>query len=133
MRGLSDRLIAFNRKFGRPVRPKPTANLKNNEVEQLLGKLDEELAELRQAIDVRDLKAIADGLGDTIYVTAGIALQFGIDIDVVLDLVHKSNMTKTASDVGEPIKGEAYQEPPLDAALESMSVLEHRRANTIGL
>lgn len=122
MRGLTDRLVAFNNKFGRPVRQRPTVDLEGIEVEQLLGKLDEEVTELREAIDGRDLKAIADGLADTIYVTAGIALQFGIDIDVILDLVHKSNMTKTSAVGGEPVKGDAYREPPIAEALESMTV-----------
>lgn len=130
MRGLTDRLRVFNTKYGRPVRPRPTADLGHAEVAQFLGKLDEELAELRQAIDNRALTATADALADIIYVTGGIALQFGIDIDLVLDLVHKSNMTKEVSDDGELIKGESYREPPLEAALESMSLLKRRNATT---
>ncbi len=37
---------------------------------------------------------IADGLADLIYVINGAALEFGIDLEPVLDAVHQNNMDK---------------------------------------
>ena len=126
MRSLTDRLVAFNQKFGRPVRACPSTDLDAAEIEQLLGKLEEEVSELRNAIGGMDLASIADGLGDTIYVIAGISVQFGIDIDKVLDLVHRSNMTKVSSGAGEAVKGRGYRRPALEAALVDMRI-RHRQ------
>src|SRR6185437_13699609 len=105
IRGLTDRLSAFNRRFGRPVRSQPTVELPMAEVQQFVTKLREEVSELIQAISLGELVDIADGLGDSIYVISGIALQYGLDIDVILDVVHRSNMTKDPSIDGEPRKG----------------------------
>lgn len=121
MRGLTDRLTAFNVRFGRPVREYPSSSLPTDEIAQALQKLDEELQELLEAIDAADLVGIADGLGDVIYVVAGISVQFGIDIDHVLDLIHRSNMTKDVHDEG-PMKGDSYSRPQIEAAIANMTI-----------
>lgn len=75
--------------------------------------IEEEARELRQAVEVKDLVAIADALGDLAYVVYGAALHFGIDLDRVVAEVHRSNMTKTAAGDAKSVKGTGYQRPDL--------------------
>ena len=43
--------------------------------------IKEELDELKEAIDNRDIKEVADALTDILYVTYGAGHAFGIDLD----------------------------------------------------
>jgi hypothetical protein len=59
---------------------------------------------------VRDAaeKLVKEGC-DMILTAAGVLATLGVDIDEALRRVHASNMTKTPSCVGKPIKGPAYE------------------------
>jgi len=71
-----------------------------------------------------DVVQIADALGDLAYVVYGAALAFGIDLDAVVDEIHRSNMSKLGAD-GKPIyredrkvlKGPNYFPPNLKEVL----------------
>lgn len=84
----------------------------------------EELDELAEALKARDLVEVADALADIVYVVYGSAISFGIDLDEVLEEVHRSNMSKlghdgkavTRSD-GKVIKGPQYEEPDVEGVL----------------
>ncbi len=54
----------------------------------------EELDEFYEGIENDDVVEIADALGDLIYVVCGAALVYGIDLESVVDEIHRSNMTK---------------------------------------
>ena len=54
----------------------------------------EELSELKEAIDKKDIKEIADALTDILYVTYGAGHAFGIDLDKCFEEVQNSNMSK---------------------------------------
>lgn len=56
--------------------------------------LVEELKELIDAVKEGDLTAVADALADTLYVTYGWAIAYGIDIRPIFREVHRSNMEK---------------------------------------
>ena len=81
----------------------------------------EELSELKEALENKDLKEVADALTDILYVTYGAGHSFGIDLDKCFDEVQKSNMSKLGKD-GKPIynefgkvmKGPNYFEPNLN-------------------
>ena len=81
----------------------------------------EELTELKEALENKDLKEVADALTDILYVTYGAGHSFGIDLDKCFDEVQKSNMSKLGKD-GKPIynefgkvmKGPNYFEPNLN-------------------
>lgn len=64
--------------------------------------IEEEAAELREALDADDIVEVADTVADLLYVAYGAALTFGIPVGAVFSEVHRSNMTKLA-DAGEPI------------------------------
>jgi predicted HAD superfamily Cof-like phosphohydrolase len=99
-------------------------DLPRAEVQQLMELLDEEVGELRKALQEADLVGIADGLGDVVYVAYGAALQYGIDLDVVIRAIHDANMTKADADevtLREKVpRGESYIPPALEDKLRDM-------------
>ena len=82
--------------------------------------IKEELEELKEAMDKKDIKEVADALTDILYVTYGAGHAFGIDLDKCFQEVQNSNMSKLGSD-GKPIyndkgkvmKGPNYYKPDL--------------------
>ena len=68
--------------------------------------IKEELEELTQAIDDKNLLEVADALTDILYVTYGAGHAFGIDLDKCFDEVQNSNMSKLGED-GKPIYNES--------------------------
>jgi len=82
--------------------------------------IDEEFHELLNAVDKEDIVETADALADLVYVIYGTAITFGINLDVVFEEVHRSNMTKERSgDYSDPnkphkvIKGLNYSPPDI--------------------
>lgn len=77
----------------------------------------EELAEWIEAHVDQDFVAVADALGDRLYVLLGDAVAVGCPLDEVFDAVHESNMTKVRDGVdacGKALKGTGYQSPRLN-------------------
>ena len=110
----------FMKTFGQEVKEK--AEFPSNKITTLRYDLiSEELAELKEAIDKKDIKEVADALTDILYVTYGAGHAFGIDLDKCFDEVQRSNMSKLGVD-GKPIynekgkvmKGPNYFEPDLN-------------------
>ena len=64
--------------------------------------INEELEELKQAIEKRDITEVADALTDILYVTYGAGHAFGINLDKCFEEVQSSNMSKLGKD-GKPI------------------------------
>ena len=87
--------------------------------------IHEELKELQNAMETRNLKEIADALTDLLYVTYGSGHAYGINLDKCFAEVQRSNMSKLGQD-GKPIynekgkvmKGPNYFEPNLKQFLE---------------
>ena len=110
--------------FGQEVKNK--ASFGSNKINQLRYNLiKEELDELKQAIDNKDLLEVADALTDILYVTYGAGHAFGINLDKCFDEVQNSNMSKL-DDNGKPIynddgkvmKGPKYFKPDLSKFLK---------------
>ena len=109
----------FMQTFGQDVKSSPAFSTdKINNLRYNLIK--EELDELKQALDNKDLLEVADALTDILYVTYGAGHAFGIDLDKCFDEVQNSNMSKLGKD-GKPIfnefgkvmKGPNYFKPDL--------------------
>ncbi len=109
----------FMETFGQEIKEK--ASFPNDEITSLRYELiKEELDELKEAMDKKDLKETADALTDILYVTYGAGHAFGIDLDKCFKEVQNSNMSKLGSD-GKPIyndkgkvmKGPNYFKPDL--------------------
>ena len=93
------------RTFGQKVKTK--ASFSDKKTNQLrLDLISEELEELKNAMESKDLLEVADALTDILYVTYGAGHAFGIDLDKCFDEVQNSNMSKLGAD-GKPIYNEA--------------------------
>jgi len=109
----------FMQTFGQEVKLKPSFSTeKINRLRYNLIK--EELEELKQAIDNKDLLEVADALTDILYVTYGTGHAFGIDLDSCFKEVQNSNMSKLGedgkpifNDAGKVMKGPKYYKPDL--------------------
>ena len=110
----------FMETFGQEVKKK--AEFPNDKITSLRYDLiKEELGELREAIEKKDIKEVADALTDILYVTYGAGHAFGINLDKCFEEVQNSNMSKLGED-GKPIyndkgkvmKGPNYFKPNLD-------------------
>ena len=110
----------FMETFGQEIREK--ASFPDDKITSLRYELiQEELDELREAIDSKDMKEVADALTDILYVTYGAGHAFGINLDKCFEEVQNSNMSKLGSD-GKPIyndkgkvmKGPNYFKPDLN-------------------
>ena len=98
------RVKKFMETFGQEIKEK--ASFPNDKITSLRYELiKEELDELKEAIDKRDLKEVADALTDILYVTYGAGHAFGIDLDKCFEEVQNSNMSKLGKD-GKPIYNE---------------------------
>ena len=82
--------------------------------------IKEELKELTEAINNKDLLEVADALTDILYVTYGAGHAFGIDLDQCFQEVQNSNMSKLDengkpiyNDAGKVMKGPNYFKPDL--------------------
>lgn len=120
-----DMVREFMTAFGQEIKTSP--KLPSKDVTKLRVRLiQEELTELIEAIQEKDIVEVADALTDILYVTYGAGLAFGIDLDKCFAEVQRSNMTKLGED-GKPIyredgkikKGPNYEEPDLKKVLFS--------------
>tara|TARA_A100001015_G_scaffold319004_1_gene440605 strand:- start:574 stop:945 length:372 start_codon:yes stop_codon:yes gene_type:complete len=94
----------FMETFGQEVKEK--ADFPNDKIMTLRYELiKEELSELKEAINKKDIKEVADALTDILYVTYGAGHAFGIDLDKCFEEVQNSNMSKLGTD-GKPIYNE---------------------------
>ena len=95
----------FMETFGQEVKEK--AEFPNDKITKLRYDLiKEELGELREALEKKDIKEVADALTDILYVTYGAGHAFGINLDKCFEEVQNSNMSKLDAN-GKPIYNES--------------------------
>ena len=109
----------FMKTFGQEVKTKPSFS--TDKINKLrIDLIKEELVELTEAMNSKDLLVVADALTDILYVTYGAGHAFGINLDKCFEEVQNSNMSKL-DDNGRPIynesgkvmKGPKYFKPDL--------------------
>ena len=109
----------FMETFGQEIKEK--AEFPSDKITSLRHDLiKEELNELKEAIDNKDITEVADALTDILYVTYGAGHAFGINLDKCFEEVQNSNMSKLDEN-GKPIynehgkvmKGPNYFKPDL--------------------
>ncbi len=109
----------FMKTFGQDVKTKPSLSTKKiNDLR--ISLIQEELNELKEAINNNDLIETADALTDILYVTYGAGQAFGINLDNCFDEIQNSNMSKLGEDgrpiyneKGKVLKGPNYFKPNL--------------------
>ncbi len=97
-----NQVAEFHQTFKHPIEPKPIIpSAKRCELRVEL--IAEELKELQEAIDQKDLVEIADALCDIQYVLSGAILEFGLGekFKALFDEVQRSNMSKTCKSMEE--------------------------------
>ena len=110
----------FMKTFGQEIREK--AGFPDKKITSLRYDLiKEELEELKEALDNKDIKEVADALTDILYVTYGAGHAFGINLDKCFEEVQNSNMSKLGldgkpiyNDKGKVLKGPNYFKPNLE-------------------
>ena len=119
-----EKVKQFMQTFGQEVKTK--ASFSDEKTNQLrLDLITEELEELKNAMESKDLLEVADALTDILYVTYGAGCAYGIDLDKCFKEVQRANMSKLGED-GKPIfnekgkvmKGPNYREPDLKQFVE---------------
>lgn len=134
MSRIADQVREFHEVYGCDIADSPTVGTESlralrhaliqEEVDELWDALGAPL--LCEAGAVPSITGIADALGDIAYVVFGAALAFGIDLDAVVDEIHRSNLSKLGADgrpiysdgtdgrpVGKVLKGPNYSPPDL--------------------
>ena len=111
--------------FDVPVENAPT--IPKHRAQMRLDILEEEVAELRAAVEADDLVEALDALCDIQYVLDGTFLEFGLHQlkhDAMAE-VHSSNMSKLGTDGrpvlrddGKVLKGPGFRQPDLARLLE---------------
>ena len=102
--GTLEKVKNFMMTFGQEV--KESASFPDENIIKLRLKLiKEELEELEQALNDKNLLEVADALTDILYVTYGAGHSFGINLDACFEEVQRSNMSKLDED-GKPIYNE---------------------------
>ena len=118
-----EKVKQFMQTFGQEVKTK--ASFSDEKTNQLrLDLIAEELEELKNAMESKDLLEVADALTDILYVTYGAGHAFGINLDKCFDEVQNSNMSKLGkngkpiyNESGKVMKGPDYFKPDLSKFL----------------
>ena len=114
-----NKVRTFMKTFGQEVKTKPSFS--TEKINKLrIDLIKEELQELTEAMNSKDLLEVADALTDILYVTYGAGHAFGIDLDKCFEEVQNSNMSKLDengepiyNDSGKVMKGPNYFKPDL--------------------
>ena len=114
-----DKVGTFMKTFGQEVKTKPSFS--TDKINKLrLDLIKEELTELTEAMNNKELLEVADALTDILYVTYGAGHAFGIDLDKCFQEVQNSNMSKLDvngkpiyNEQGKVMKGPNYFKPNL--------------------
>jgi len=114
-----NKVKTFMETFGQEVKTKPSFSTDKINILRY-DLIKEELEELKEAMENKDLLEVADALTDILYVAYGAGHAFGIDLDKCFEEVQNSNMSKLGED-GKPIynesgkvmKGPKYFKPDL--------------------
>tara|TARA_B100000963_G_scaffold259368_1_gene227588 strand:+ start:544 stop:912 length:369 start_codon:yes stop_codon:yes gene_type:complete len=114
-----EKVKKFMQTFEQEVKTRPS--FPSNKITNLrYGLIEEELSELKTAIQNKDILEVADALTDILYVTYGAGHAFGIDLDKCFEEVQNSNMSKLSlegkpiyNENGKVMKGPKYYKPNL--------------------
>ena len=104
-----NQVAEFHRTFQHPIQPAPIIPSEKR-CKLRVALIAEELKELQEAIEEKDLVEIADALCDIQYVLSGAVLEFGLGekFKTLFDEVQRSNMSKTCKTEEEALATMAH-------------------------
>lgn len=99
----------FHKTFNAPILDKPQIP-SDDRCKLRVSLLQEELNELQEAIDKKDIIEIADALCDLQYVLSGAVLEFGLGekFSDLFNEVQRSNMSKACNSIKESLETLSY-------------------------
>jgi predicted HAD superfamily Cof-like phosphohydrolase len=99
----------FHKLFNLPIVDNPAIPSKER-IGLRISLLEEELKELKKAIEENDLVEVADAFADLQYVLSGAILEFGLGAKFkeLFDEVQRSNMSKPCKTLEEAKQTQAY-------------------------
>jgi predicted HAD superfamily Cof-like phosphohydrolase len=99
-----DSVSEFHKTFQAPILESPQIPSKER-CNLRISLMQEELNEIKEAIENDDLIEISDGLCDLMYVLCGSILEFGLKdkFDELFDEVQRSNMSKACGSLQEAL------------------------------
>ncbi len=97
-----NQVAEFHRTFHHPIEPQPIIPAEDR-CRLRVALLTEELKELQEAIENKDIIEVADALCDLQYVLTGAVLEFGLGekFKLLFDEVQRSNMSKICHNLEE--------------------------------
>ncbi len=121
-----DDIMQFHEVFGCYIQRSPNAVIPQDIKEVRQRILQEEVDELDDAAQKEDIVAVADALGDIIYVALGTVISYGLQdkFEAIFSEIHRSNMSKLDEN-GKPIlredgkilKSKLYTRPQLSGII----------------
>lgn len=93
MKKLAEQVEEFMKAAGQPVGKKP-GDIINRNVELGLALIREEFRELQDAVFEGPLEAVADAIGDLLYVVTWNGLAWGFPLQELMDEIQRANMAK---------------------------------------
>ena len=111
----------FHEIYGQKIRTVPELNIPEKAMR--LDLVLEEAKEYEEAVNTDDLIEIADALADIVYVAYGAAIAHGINLDIILKEVQRSNLSKLEDGLvlrrsdGKILKGKNFSQPDLKTIL----------------
>lgn len=136
---LQELVTNFHKRFGHPSPSRPVdfstlSQSQLREMAELMGfrlrLIDEELSELETELDPLfddvdgNLRApniinVAAEITDLLYVTMGLAVVLGIDVEPVLLEIQRANMTKEPNGDDKPTKPDGWTPPNVRAIIQN--------------
>ncbi|MFN4146056.1 MAG: hypothetical protein ACK4GN_09550 [Runella sp.] len=97
-----NQVAEFHRTFKHPILPTPQIPTEER-CRLRVSLIAEELKELEEAIEAKDIVGVADALADIQYVLSGAVLEFGLGdrFRALFDEVQRSNMSKACRNLEE--------------------------------
>jgi predicted HAD superfamily Cof-like phosphohydrolase len=98
---------AFNNAFGLENKQHIDSNVFETDPKLIkfrMSLITEEVQELNDAVEEKDIIETIDALADIVYVVHGMAAALGIDLDYAFDIVHKSNMSKLCNTEADAVE-----------------------------
>lgn len=98
MNNYLEKVKEFHKTFKAPVLDEPQIPSKDR-CDLRINLIQEELNELKAAIEENNLTEIADACGDLMVVLSGTILEFGLGdkFDEIFEIIHNSNMSKACN------------------------------------
>ncbi len=124
-----DMVAEFHRKFDIVIGDRPS--IPAEATRQLRVRLiQEEFAELQEAMAAQDLPGVAKELADLLYVVYGTAVSYGVDMDPVFREVHRSNLSKVGGYKREDGK---WVKPSTYSPADVKPLLARQLSGSVGL